>query len=436
MLGEHFLGQLLAEIGAEAVLHDLDLAGSALDDAVSLGGIHVRAGIAGSSHDAAPVGVAAEHGSLEQHGAGDGLGDQAGVMLGGQAVSLDLDQVSGALAVGSDAAGDVDADMLDQAGKRSLVFLGLDLNAGGAVGQQEDGVVGGGVAVDGAHVEALVDRRGEHLLQVGSVSLGVGGDVNQHGGHVGVDHTGALGHRADTDGTGGQLQLIGGFLLLGVGGHDGPGSVRALFGGHVGDDAAHAVEHLLDRKSLADHAGGADENLILAQAQQLFRLGLDSLGILDALLAGGGVGVAAVDDDGAGLALLEDLSVEDDGRCAELVRGEAGRAGGGILGIENGHVRLFGLAALDAGINCAGGIALRGGHAAAFNHFVCHLLDSSLKYISEIRCFDQGYMAGYSRPVVSGIPMIRFMFWMAWPAAPLPMLSITLETIRRWVRAS
>ena len=82
------------------------------------------------------------------------------------------------------------------------------------------------------------------------------------------------------------------------------------------------------------------------------------------LLAGGGVGVAGVDDDGAGLALFQDLAVEDDRSCAELVRGEAGRAGAGQVGVENSDVGLLVLALFDGGVDRAGGEALRRGNAA------------------------------------------------------------------------
>ena len=82
------------------------------------------------------------------------------------------------------------------------------------------------------------------------------------------------------------------------------------------------------------------------------------------LLAGGGVGVAGVDDDGAGLALFQDLAVKDDRSCAELVRGEAGRAGAGQVGVENSDVGLLVLALFDGGVDRAGGEALRRGNAA------------------------------------------------------------------------
>jgi hypothetical protein len=47
-----------------------------------------------------------------------------------------------------------------------------------------------------------------------------------------------------------------------------------------------------------------------------------------------------------------------------------------------------------------------------------------------------GYTANPSRPIVSGKPSIRFMFWMACPAAPLTKLSRQLMTISLPVRWS
>ena len=82
------------------------------------------------------------------------------------------------------------------------------------------------------------------------------------------------------------------------------------------------------------------------------------------LLAGGGVGIAGIDDDGAGLALFQDLAVKDDRSGAELVRGEAGRAGAGQVGVENSDVGLLVLALFDGGVDRAGGEALRRGNAA------------------------------------------------------------------------
>ena len=193
-----------------------------------------------------------------------------------------------------------------------------------------------------------------------------------------MDHAGALGHGADADGAAGQLHLIGHFLADRVGGHDGPRGVRALVLAQLRDDAAHAVQDLLHRELLADDAGGADKDLVLAQVQQLLRLGLHPLGVLDALGAGGGVGVSAVDDHSAGLALLQDLTVQNDRSGAEFIGGEHGRAGSGLLRIDDGHVGLLALPALHAHIAGARQKALGSGNAAALDQFICHKCPSFL----------------------------------------------------------
>ena len=286
-------------------------------------------------------------------------------MLGGKAIGLDFDEVGRAFAVGSDAASHIGADGENEVCHCLLVFLGLDLNAGGAVGQQEDGVVGRGVAVDGAHVEALIHSRGEHLLKIRGVSLGIGRHIDEHGRHIGVDHARALGHRANLHRAGGELQLIGALLADGIGGHDGVSSLgTVLLGELAGNDLADALEHLVDRKSLADDAGGADEHFVLAEAKELFRLALNGAGVFDALLTGSGVGIAGVDDDSTSLALFQDLTVENDRSGAELVRGEAGRAGAGQIRVKDSDVGLLVLTLFDGGIGSTCGEALRRGHAA------------------------------------------------------------------------
>ena len=246
-----------------------------------------------------------------------------------------------------------------------LVFLADLRVAGKAGGHDDEGIIRGGVQIH-AHLVVGAGHHGlEGLFQQDRGHRRVGGVEGQHGGHVGGDHAAAL-----ADGTHGahlaaQLKLDGVLLFMGIGGHDGVGSLGAvLLGKLCGNDLADALKHLVDRKSLADDAGGADEHFVLAEAEQLFRLALNGAGVFDALLAGGGVGVAGVDDDGAGLALFQDLAVKDDRSCAELVRGEAGRAGAGQVGVENSDVGLLVLALFDGGVDRTGGEALRRGNAA------------------------------------------------------------------------
>ena len=77
------------------------------------------------------------------------------------------------------------------------------------------------------------------------------------------------------------------------------------------------------------------------------------LGIPQAVLAGAGVGLAAVDDDAARAADGGDArGIEPDGGGLDLVGGEGAGQRGGLIGEEHGHVRLAG--SLESG-NDAGG---------------------------------------------------------------------------------
>ena len=107
-------------------------------------GIDFRAGVAYSGGQAAPVGISAGPGCLHQGRVGNGLGNLEGVGVGGRAVDLQFDNVSDAFAVGDDLACERGADLGEGGGE--LGVAGTNGCATGSRGEQQDGVVGGGVA--------------------------------------------------------------------------------------------------------------------------------------------------------------------------------------------------------------------------------------------------------------------------------------------------
>ena len=122
----------------------------------------------------------------------------------------------------------------------------------------------------------------------------------------GRDHARALEEAVDGDGPLADLGLARGELGEGVGRHDGGG------GGGPGvlarrlDEAGHDGRDLLPVERLADHAGRGHEHFVARAAQ---RLGDRPGALLDRLvaeLAGEGIGVAGIDDDGADLAARRD----------------------------------------------------------------------------------------------------------------------------------
>ena len=124
-----------------------------------------------------------------------------------------------------------------------------------------------------------------------------------------------------------EIEGDGDFLGVGVAGDDGGGDVGAVFRTEALDEF---VVFRLDadhRHRQADDAGGGDADF---RALQFERLGdgiAHRVGVVDALDAGAGVGVAGVGDDGAEVALAEMRLGNADGRGLDAVGGEG--AGGG-----------------------------------------------------------------------------------------------------------
>lgn len=130
-------------------------------------------GVADGAEDAAPVGVFAVQGGLDERGARDAGGDGVGVRGGWGGADVDLDELGGAFAVADDEVGELLAEVGEDAGEGYVVGVegvvggwgwrggGVVVGgvvcgrrrAGGAVGEDGEGVVGGGVAVDGDAVE-------------------------------------------------------------------------------------------------------------------------------------------------------------------------------------------------------------------------------------------------------------------------------------------
>ena len=201
-------------------------------------------------------------------------------------------------------------------------------DAGGAGRQQQDRVVGGGAAVDVEPVERDADGRAQGRVAGGGVGDGVGGEHDQHRGHRGGDHPGALGEPADGEARRGDV----GLLRVVVGGEHrgGGGGARLGGGGQLRRRLLDPGEQRGAGQLLADDARGADRDLDRAARQDLG--GLLGRGVrgLEALGPGARVGAAGVEDDGTQRAAGEDLLGPQHGRGLHLVGGE--HPGGGPAG--------------------------------------------------------------------------------------------------------
>src|SRR6185437_13951352 len=135
--------------------------------------IDLGARVASGGDQPAPVGVVAGPGGLDQGRVRDSPCDAEGVGIGGGATDVELDQMGCAFCIGDDLLCQGGADVPKRGGERSGIAL-AESRAGCAAGEQQDGVVGGGVAIDGDAVEAGLCGAAEELLQERRV-----------GGHVG-----------------------------------------------------------------------------------------------------------------------------------------------------------------------------------------------------------------------------------------------------------
>src|SRR6185312_16614987 len=105
-------------------------------------------------------------------------------------------------------------------------------DAGGAGGQEQDGVVGGGAAVDVEPVERLADGRAQRRVARGGVGNGIGREHDEHRHHVRGDHARTLGEAAHREARPGGERLFG--VVVGGEHGGGGGGGRLGRGGELG----------------------------------------------------------------------------------------------------------------------------------------------------------------------------------------------------------
>ena len=153
--------------------------------------------VADRAEDAAPVGVFAVQGRFDQGVPGDGGGDAFRVRERGRVDDPDPHELGGPLAVPHHEL----RELLRETGEHvphgsSVRGRGRrdGLTAGGAVGEDGEGVVGAGAAVYADGVEGALDGVGEKGLEGGGWDGSIGAEDAEERGHIGMDHAGAFGH--------------------------------------------------------------------------------------------------------------------------------------------------------------------------------------------------------------------------------------------------
>ena len=230
-----------------------------------------------------------------------------------------------------------------------------------AVGEQQQRVVGAGVALDADAVERGVGGAAGQRVQVGRGDGGVGQDEGQHRRHVRADHRRPLGEAgqphlaaADRDGCVATLMRVSVVRMAWAARSRAAAPASSCLAG-----AGDAVLDVRHRQVPADDAGGADEHLLGPAADGLGGEGGHAAGVVEAALPGAGVGVARADDDaarlGAGQALAADVHR---GGADAVLREDAGGRRGAIAD-DQGQVEALRLggaqAAVNAGVTVAAG---------------------------------------------------------------------------------
>ncbi|GAF25522.1 hypothetical protein MTY_0857 [Moorella thermoacetica Y72] len=409
-------------------------AGVAFQVDVYLIRVDFSTGVTGGTDDAAPVGVGAEDGTLDQVGTGYGPGHLAGLDLAGRAINLNGYQFTGPFPVTGDEAGQVATDILQPGPEGGMLFNGQGGVAGAAVGQDDCHVVGAGVAVHGHHIKGPIHHHPQGLFQILLFDGSVGGQEAEHGAHIGVDHARPLGDAGNSYRLSPQGQLDGDLFDPGIGGHDGCRRISASLHRQPGGSGLDAGGDFIHRQGHADDAGGGHHHLPWFATDGSGRDYRHLPGVPVTPLPGTGIGIAAVGDNGPGQAGLEVFRRHPQGRRLDPVAGIDGRRRRRHLAHNQSQVQFF---LFQTGMNAGGEKTPRGGDAAGNRLEV--LRHCLLLHVWNVECLVSciyGHNPGTSRAMVSGKPHIRLRFCTAWPEAPLVRLSMALATTTRPVRVS
>src|SRR5579872_702364 len=306
--------------------------------------IELGSGIACRGEDSSPVGIGAGNRRFHQGRVGDGASDALGVVVIACAPDVDVDEFPGALAIAHDLAGETFHDAA-QCIVHQLAIALVGSEPGCAVRQQQHHVVSRGIAVDTDAVITVFDRVGKHGAQLDWTDVGVHHHETECGGHVGLDHAGALGHAGDAHKAMIELDDGGGRFRDDVGGHDGACDVFEAIVGKAADELWDGVDDQVRVELDADDAGGCGQDLF-DRSVQLFGHGFGGDSGDGFPGSSGAVSIAGVDQNGSDEAarLLEMILRNDDRRGLDAILRKDGRGPGGAVRDDETEIVPFELA--------------------------------------------------------------------------------------------
>ena len=164
----------------------------------------------------------------------------------------------------------------------------------------------------------------------------IGEDKGKHGRHIRLDHPRALGDAGEH----GAAHPLGDTLGPGVRGHDGFGrQVQAVRAHFVAQLPHNALLEAVHRQVMADDARRARNNVLGGNAQFLGHPSAGCPGVVHAALAGGDVGILAVDDQRMRVIVRQMLAPDDDRRAAEQALGKHAHRRGARRGVDDREIQ-------------------------------------------------------------------------------------------------
>ena len=178
----------------------------------------------------------------------------------------------------------------------------IGVTAGRAVGQDDDGVVGRGVAVDGHLVEGALDRRAQEFAERQRGDRRIGGQEGEHRRHLRMDHARRpspcrrCGSRAHRRAAPLRLRSLGRVSVVMIAR---AASVPASCGRAQLERRRCVATHDGDRQPRADEAGRGRQHLVGRAAEMRGGGGHHRASIVEPAGTGSRVRAAGVDDDRA-----------------------------------------------------------------------------------------------------------------------------------------
>ena len=324
------------------------------------------AGVTNGVNNASPVRIVAVPGALDQLRIGNSLRDLLGVRFGSGVDDLERDELGNAFAIADDGFGELVHNKAESVFENLTLFASASncFVAGGTVGEDQDGVVGAGVAIDGDAIEGMLEGAFEGSFQTGFGDVGISGDVTKHGRHIGIDHARSFGTSADADALLPNLKRDCEFLLVSIARDDGAGDVVSIFGSEISKQLFVVRIDSVHREGEANDPSGTHCNLPLFNLEKLGDAFGHRFCIGDANRTRAGIGIATVGDDGAGMDCFEVVLSDLKRSGLHLILREGSPGNARKLGIDQPQIEAIGFGVFDPTGHGTSEEAARGTYAA------------------------------------------------------------------------